>query len=76
MPVEAQQDQHASVNMRRLDTEGADPTPGDFDDKQQMMQTYARLTTVSEWRQLAAILDRLLFLVFLIVSVCVLFAMH
>ena len=42
------------------------------DDKQRMMQTYARLTTISEWRQLSVILDRLFFVIFLVVAVFIL----
>ena len=79
MPVESAE--AGSVNMRRLDIMSdseSSPGGGGFaaeDDKQRMMATYARLTTVSEWRQLAVVLDRLLLVCFLVVACLVFFAM-
>ena len=39
------------------------------DDRQRMMRSYSRLTTTAEWRQLASVLDRLLFIIFAIVII-------
>ena len=43
------------------------------DDRTKMFKTYARLTSVAEWRQVAAILDRLFLVLFTILVIVITF---
>ena len=45
------------------------------DDKSKMFSTYARVTSVAEWRQLAAILDRMFLILFTLLVVCISFTL-
>ena len=59
------------TDMRKMSDSG---NPEDVD-KERILKSYSRLTVIAQWRQLAVVLDRLLFIVFFLLVVIVAIAM-
>ena len=61
-------DSEPNMNMRRLEdlSAGPDLDGSGHDDRSKIMADTRRQNIVSEWRRLAAIIDRLLFLIYIV----------
>ena len=60
------------IMFRRLENLQTDQHTFDSverDDRTKMFKTYARITSVAEWRQMAAVLDRLFLILFAIIVI-------
>ena len=60
------------IMFRRLENLQTDQQTFDSverDDRTKMFKTYARITSVAEWRQMAAVLDRLFLILFAIIVI-------
>jgi hypothetical protein len=71
MPLENME----TPSMRKLEVMSDGDNNSIDDDRARIMQTSARAACISEWRQLAVILDRLLFLIFLVIAILVIMVM-
>ena len=65
-------DESEPITFRRLENLQTDQHTFDSverDDRTKMFKTYARITSVAEWRQMAAVLDRLFLVLFTIIVI-------
>ena len=65
-------DESEPITFRRLENLQTDQHTFDAverDDRTKMFRTYARITSVAEWRQMAAVLDRLFLVLFTIIVI-------
>ena len=74
MPIEDSEPEPVPFRpLENMNTDGQTFDSMERDDRTKMFKTYARLTSVAEWRQTAAILDRLFLILFTILVIVITF---